>query len=164
MTTDADTMTADQEQVLELHREWVAANMIGDTTWCRANMAGGDDGVRLFNTNGSEYIGVEHWCALWDVYRHRIKGDRVAKRPPIFESVDPVVRVHGDIAWVTSWFRAQADVEGVPLPELCRATEIWERSEGGWKMVHGHWSFGGPGAPADGHGPELKYQEWTPLH
>lgn len=163
MPNDAGAMT-DEEQVLQLHHEWVAANRIGDTAWCRANMRGGPEGVHLFNTNGSEYIGVEHWCNLWDIYRTRIKGDRVKKEPPIFESVDPIVEVSGDIAWVSSWFRAKADVQGKPLPELSRATEIWKRTDDGWKMVHGHWSFGGPGAPAEGHGPELKYQEWKPLH
>ena len=87
------------------------------------------------------------------IYRNRIKGDRVKKEPPIFESVDPHIEVSGDIAWVTSWFRAQADVQGTPLPELSRATEIWKRTDDGWKMVHGHWSFGGPvaGVPGTGH-------------
>lgn len=163
MTSDTNART-DEELILELHLDWVKANRTGDTAWCRANMADDGEPIRLFNTNGSEYVGVEHWCSLWDVYRTRIKGDRETKEPPIFESVDPHIHISGDIAWVTSWFRAQADVQGKPLPELSRATEIWKRTDDGWKMVHGHWSFGGPGAPADGDGPALLYQEWTPLH
>jgi ketosteroid isomerase-like protein len=161
---DETSTKTDEEQILQLHLDWVQANRTGDTAWCRANMRSGPDGIRLFNTNGSEYVGVEHWCSLWDIYRTRIKGDRVKKEPPLFESVDPHIEICGDIAWVTSWFRAKADVQGKPLPELSRATEIWMRTDDGWKMVHGHWSFGGPGAPANGGGPELKYQEWTPLH
>lgn len=164
MSADTTTTRSEEEEITRLHLAWVKANRSGDTTWCRENMRSGDDGVRLFNTNGSEYRGVEHWCRLWDHYRHVIIGDRAAKSLPLFESVEPQVHVNGDVAWVTSWFRAKATVAGQPLPELSRGTEIWERTGEGWKMVHGHWSFGGPGAPADGAGPALKWQEWTPLH
>ena len=97
MPSDTDAQK-DEEQLLQLHLDWVQANRTGDTAWCRANMRSGPDQIRLFNTNGSEYLGVEHWCDLWDIYRDRIKGDRVKKEPPLFESVDPKIEVCGTVA------------------------------------------------------------------
>lgn len=163
MSSDTTVGTEEQE-LLGLHHEWVRANRTGDTGWCRQHMRSGDQGVRLFNTNGSEYLGVEHWCSLWDVYRTVIKGDRTANEPPQFSSEEIDVHARGDVAWVTYWIRAKADLPDRPLPELSRGTEVWERVDGSWRMVHGHWSFGGPGATASGRGPEPESQAWVPLH
>ena len=114
-------------------------------------MAPGHDGTILFNTNGSVYVGVEHWCELWDYYRDHIKGDRRTQgEPPRFESVDPRVTVSGDAAWVLYRLRMIGKLDGEPLPEQSRGTEIYERIDGEWVMVHGHWSIGEPGGPAGG--------------
>jgi ketosteroid isomerase-like protein len=149
MSADLATRS-DEAEVLRMHQDFVTANRTGDTAWCRANMAPGEMGITLFNTNGSTYQGVEHWCELWDYYRHHIKGDRVKKEPPLFESVDPVVTVNGDAAWVIYRLRMAGTLDEEMLPPMARGTEIWRREGDRWVLVHGHWSVGGPGGPAGG--------------
>jgi ketosteroid isomerase-like protein len=146
-----ETLVTPEEEILNIHLGYVLANRTGDTAWCRANMAGGDDGVILYNTNGSNYIGVEHWCNLWDYYKDHIKGDRRTKgEPPLFESSQRRITVSDDAAWVTYRMRMVGKLDGVEMPEDARGTEIYQRIDGEWRMVHGHWSIGGPGGPAGG--------------
>jgi len=49
-------------------------------------------------------------------------------------------RVDGqdDVAWFTYHFAIESPSVGEPI--LGRATEIWMRRPGGWKLTHGHWS------------------------
>lgn len=141
-----ETLLSPEEEILKLHLDFIVANRTGDTAWCRANMAGGDEGAILFNTNGSNYIGVEHWCRLWDFYREHIKGDqRTGGEPPLFEGHNQRVTVNGDSAWVTYRLKMIGRIYGEPLPEDARGTEIYQKIDGEWKMVHGHWSIGSPG-------------------
>jgi ketosteroid isomerase-like protein len=141
-------LNEDEQTVLDVHEEWLIANRTADTDWCRANMTA--DGV-FCNTNGSRYLGAEHWCQLWDEYRAHIKGDRRTQgEPPLLISTDVDVTVEGDVAWVTGRNKFYGKFDGERLPEDARTTEIYRRVDGAWKMVHGHWSWGSPGGPAGG--------------
>jgi ketosteroid isomerase-like protein len=144
-------VATDLDEVKRLHEEFIVANRTGDTAWCRAHMAPGDEAIILFNTNGSAYHGVEHWCSLWDYYRDHIKGDRrTGGKPPLFESVEPHYTVVGDAAWVVYRLRMVAKLDDVPVPEQARGTEIYQRLNGVWTMVHAHFSIGESGGPMGG--------------
>jgi ketosteroid isomerase-like protein len=146
-----ETKLSPEEELLEIHQRYVVANRTGDTAWCRANMAGGEDGVVLFNTNGSNYVGVDHWCNLWEYYQKHITGDsRTKGEPPLFESIDPKVTVVGDAAWITYRLRMVGKLDGEKMPESARGTEIYRNIDDQWQMVHGHWSIGEAGGPAGG--------------
>lgn len=48
------------------------------------------------------------------------------------------VDVSGDAAWITSHVLIESPQ--LPMPFVGRGTEIWVRSESGWRLRHGHWS------------------------
>ncbi|MFQ5599980.1 MAG: YybH family protein [Candidatus Krumholzibacteriia bacterium] len=52
--------------------------------------------------------------------------------------VDPVVVVHGDVAWLTA--NIMVDSPMLPVPFVGRGTEIWVRRDGAWRLIHAHWS------------------------
>ncbi|HEX6311446.1 MAG TPA: nuclear transport factor 2 family protein [Acidimicrobiia bacterium] len=137
-TTDLST---DETAVLELHRRFVAANQAIDVGWLRANLAPGPDALVWFNLNKSDYIGVDHICRLWEFLAAVAGG---AEQHVTDE--DAHVHVVGDVAWVDSHIRIRADF-GVMgrVDQSSRATEIWQRTNGGWKMRHFHCSEHEPG-------------------
>jgi len=134
-------ISTDEERILELHREFVAANQAIDVGWLRAHMAPGADTLTWFNLNKSDYVGVDHICRLWEFL-----GAAAAGAQQRCESIDPSVHVDGDIAWVDSHIRLEADF-GVmgKVSQSARSTEIWQRRDGEWKMAHFHCSEHEPG-------------------
>lgn len=148
MTTDVDSRLGELQRQ---HTDFMVANRTGDTAWCRAHFVPGDDAIVLFNTNGSAYHGVEHWCALWDYYRDHIKGDRrTGGEPPLFQDLDTRYTIVGDAAWVVYRMRMVAKLDGQPVPEQARGTEIYQYADGEWKLAHAHFSIGESGGPANG--------------
>jgi ketosteroid isomerase-like protein len=130
------TTEADAVRVLELHREFVAANQAIDVDWLRAHMAPGPDTLTWFNLNKSDYIGVDHICRLWEFLAHVAGGAE-----QYVSSSDPHVHVDGNIAWVDSHIDLEADFGAMgKVKQSSRATEIWRRDGDDWKMVHFHCS------------------------
>ena len=135
----ASTTTTDEETVLELHHGFVQANTTGDTAYLRAHMAPGPEGFRWYNLNKSVYVGMDHIIRLWD-FLVSLGGH--AECPIIEEQV----RVNGDVAWVTYIMGFNADFGAMgKVNQNARSTEIWERQDGEWKMVHFHCSDYAPG-------------------
>jgi ketosteroid isomerase-like protein len=66
----------------------------------------------------------------------RIKIEKV-------EMVDPKVQRSGDLAVLTfNLVDYGAQMDGGPKATArWNATEVYERRNGGWKIVHSHWSF-----------------------
>lgn len=58
--------------------------------------------------------------------------------PAEWTEVHSSVRVHGEVGWHTSHLAIESD--DLAEPFLGRATEIWVRRPGGWRLVHAHWS------------------------
>jgi ketosteroid isomerase-like protein len=56
------------------------------------------------------------------------------------EIVDPKVQVHGDIAVLTFRFVSRGNESEMRW----NTTEIYRRSEDGWRIIHSHWSFTQP--------------------
>ena len=55
-----------------------------------------------------------------------------------FEVVE--AEVHGDTAYTVGFEHTSASVNGVPRTYSLRATQIYRREEGEWKVVHRHGS------------------------
>ena len=128
--------TADEARVLELHDGFVAANQAIDVEWLRAHVAPDADALVWFNLNKSDYIGADHICRLWEFLREVAGGAEQH-----VESIEPHVHVVGDVAWVDSHITIRADFGPMGrIEQASRATEIWRRTAGDWRMVHFHCS------------------------
>ena len=131
--------TTDEETILDLHHGFVEANTTGDTSYLRAHMAPGPEGFRWYNLNKSVYVGMDHIIRLWDFL---VAMGGSAECPILEEQV----RVNGDVAWVTYIMGFNADFGPMgKVSQNARSTEIWERQDGEWKMVHFHCSTHVPG-------------------
>ena len=134
-------MSSDEQQIRELHEGFLAANNTGDTAFLRKHMAPGADVLTWYNLNQSNYLGVDHICELWDFLRGATEGKEARSA-----ACDERVAVSGDAAWVTYGLRFQADFGALgKVDQDARATEIWQRRDGGWRMVHFHCSNHVPG-------------------
>ena len=63
-----------------------------------------------------------------------------------FEMIDPRVQRHGDVAILTfNLVDYGAQLDGSPKSTArWNSTEIYQRINGQWKIVHSHWSFTKP--------------------
>ncbi|MGH9030687.1 MAG: YybH family protein [Acidimicrobiia bacterium] len=135
----ATATTTDEATILELHHGFVEANKTGDTSYLRAHMAPGPEGFRWYNLNKSVYVGMEHIIRLWD-FLVALGGQATI---PIKEEQ---VHVSGDVAFVSYIMQFDADFGAMgKVSQSARSTEIWERQNGEWKMIHFHCSEHEPG-------------------
>jgi ketosteroid isomerase-like protein len=138
-TIDASRLSTDEQEILELHRGFVHANTCGDTDFLRAHMAPGPEGFRWYNLNKSVYVGMDHIIRLWD-FLVAMGGSAEC---PIHEEQ---VHVNGDMGFVSYRQGFYADFGAMGQVHFeARSTEIWERQDGEWKMVHFHCSEHEPG-------------------
>ncbi len=129
----------DYEQIKELHDGFVQANTNANTAYLRAHMAPGPEGFRWYNLNKSIYVGMDHICRLWD-FLAAIGG--TAECPILEEQI----RINGDMAVVSYVIDFKADFGPMGKTSMvARTTEVWERLDGEWKMIHFHCSEHEPG-------------------
>ncbi len=129
------TMSTDEAKIWELHRGFVEANKTAYHPFLEANMAPGDS-LLWYNLNQSNYHGVDHIVELWKMLATLIDG-RAAKCDPR----DDKVTVVGDMALVTYILDFDADFGDLGrFEQEARCTEVWQRIDGEWKMVHFHCS------------------------
>jgi ketosteroid isomerase-like protein len=141
---------SDTEAVLAVHDGWLAANETGDVAWLRENLA---PDYFMINLNGALYDGLDHICRLWEYYRTTTAGWGILPGPrATAEVVHRVVRVVGDVGWVAYRFvyRGVATDMGGSFELPSRGTDVMERRDGRWLIVHGHYSVGEPGGPEGG--------------
>jgi ketosteroid isomerase-like protein len=94
-----------------------------------------------YNLNQSNYHGVDHIVDLWKMLAAMSQG-REAK----CESRDDAVTVVGDMALVTYLLDFAADFGALgKFVQEARSTEVWQRMDGDWKMIHFHCSNYVPG-------------------
>src|SRR5690349_7325275 len=75
--------------------------------------------------------------------RERMEGIRGKIKIERDEIIDPKVQVVGDAAILTMRFVS----EGSEGTAQWNCTEVYRKSEDGWKIIHTHWSYTKPEAP-----------------
>jgi ketosteroid isomerase-like protein len=104
-------------------------------TWCPAGHA------TWFNLNQSNYVGVDHISELWQ-FLSGVSSGRKAE----CKVSDELVTVSGDAAWVVYALDFRADFGAMgKVAQDARCTEVWQRLNGDWRMVHFHCSNHVPG-------------------
>jgi ketosteroid isomerase-like protein len=132
---------SDEERIWELHRGFVDANKVGDSQFLRDHMAPGPDALIWYNLNQSNYIGVDHIVELWDMLRAAMGG-----KTAVVEARDERVTVVGEVALVSYLLNFAADFGALgKFIQEARDTEVWQRMNGDWKMIHFHCSNYIPG-------------------
>ena len=71
--------------------------------------------------------------ALYDSIRGKVKIDRS-------EIIEPRVQVAGDVAVLTFRFESHGSEGAVHW----NTTEVYRRTEAGWRIIHTHWAFRQP--------------------
>jgi ketosteroid isomerase-like protein len=133
--------TDDEKRVFELHRDFVIANTVGDHEFLEAHMIAGAKDLTWFNLNESNYIGVDHIVELWK-FLAKAMGGKTAK----CEIVEEKMEVVGDMAYVAYMLDFAADFGNLgAFVQFARTTEVWRKTDDGWKMVHFHCSNHTPG-------------------
>lgn len=142
---DGGTET-DREQLLFLHHEYLRAN--DDLDYERLKNVWDDNPEnRHYNTNGHTYDGLPDWENIWNFYR------------PQFRLISPYspgrvrIVVRGDMACITAdyvsrhkeWIGRTSEHN----PSYYRATQVAVRTEGGWKVIHAHFSVQDTGPRPD---------------
>jgi ketosteroid isomerase-like protein len=133
-------LTADEDAIWTLHHDFVLANKTAHHPFLEAHMAPGMTLI-WYNLNQSNYLGVDHIVELWKMLATAMDG-----RPATCDSRDDIVTVVGDMALVTYIISLSADFGELGKYEQDgRTTEVWQRLEGEWKMIHFHCSNYLPG-------------------
>jgi ketosteroid isomerase-like protein len=139
-TATATDIAADQEAVRILHEGFINANRTGDWPFLEAHMAAGDT-LLWYNLNQSNYHGVNHIVDLWKMLKAAMGG-----KEAICEPRDDIITVVGDVALVTNLLNFEADFGALgKFVQQSRNTEVWQRMDGEWKMIHFHCSNYIPG-------------------
>jgi len=135
-----ETLSTDEAKIWELHKGFVEANKTGHHPFLEAHMVSGDR-LLWYNLNQSNYHGMDHIVELWKMLAS-VTPDGEAK----CDTRDESVTVMGDTALVTYLldFAADFGVLGKAVQEA-RNTEVWQRIDGDWKMIHFHSSNYVPG-------------------
>jgi ketosteroid isomerase-like protein len=133
-------MSSDEARIWELHNGFVAANRTGHHPFLEEHVAPGMTLV-WYNLNQSNYHGVDHIVELWKMLAAATQG-REAKCEPR----DDEVTVVGDMALVTYLLDFAADFGAMgKFVQEARNTEVWQRMDGEWKLIHFHCSNYVPG-------------------
>ena len=93
-----------------------------------------DDAVVYFDPFQERRLdGIAELKALYEGLRGAVHLDQ-------YELIDPSVRIVGDCALLTFNFVSRTG----DAVQRWNTTELYERRECGWKIVHSHWSFTKP--------------------
>jgi ketosteroid isomerase-like protein len=130
----------DEAEVLALHHAFVEANKTADHPFLEAHMAPGMT-LLWYNLNQSNYHGVDHIVELWKMLAGVMNG-----KPGTVTTRDDTVTIIGDAALVTYLIDLAADFGQLgKVAQEGRTTEVWQRMDGEWKMIHFHCSNYVPG-------------------
>ncbi|WP_033294012.1 nuclear transport factor 2 family protein [Amycolatopsis jejuensis] len=146
---------SDHTELWDLLLRFLEANDTIDTDVLRTIWSA-DPGCLFFNANGFTYRGLDDWCRIWDFYR------------PQFEVIEPFdpgqtqVRIRGTIAvavtekgrrhkrWVPQSGRDLDDRQlAAGVISYWRATQVFEQTDAGWRVVHAHFSEEATGTRPD---------------
>ncbi|HWG59502.1 MAG TPA: nuclear transport factor 2 family protein [Candidatus Acidoferrales bacterium] len=80
------------------------------------------------------------WPAIEEQYRHLFSGPVKAR----VELSDYSIHEQGDVFYMTGYEKGEIAKDGQAAPFRFRTTRIFVKSDGRWKQVHYHGSFGDP--------------------
>lgn len=131
---------SDEQTIRELHDGFIEANKTGHWPFLEEHMAPGDTLI-WYNLNQSNYYGKDHIVELWKMLSAATQG-----KAAVVEPRDEVVTVIGDAGLVTYLLEFAADFGALgKFVQETRSTEVWQRLDGEWKMIHFHCSNYIPG-------------------
>jgi ketosteroid isomerase-like protein len=121
---------ADQAIIAQERRalaQWAEGNPLG-------YLATVADDVTYFDDIGAHtrIDGIEALRAYFTSLQGKIKPHR-------YELVDPKVQLYGDIGILTLRYRAST-IDGQPVAHW-KASSVYRRVSGEWRIVHAHWSL-----------------------
>ena len=120
-----------ETKVLNLHCEFVEANKTAYHPFLEANMAP-EMSLLWYNLNQSNYHGVDHIVELWKMLASVMNG-----KAGTISTRDDAVTIIGDAALVTYIIDLAADFGSLgKVDQEGRTTEVWQRIDGEWKMIH----------------------------
>jgi ketosteroid isomerase-like protein len=130
----------DRRRLLECMDAYLDANGGFDWEKLQDIWSGAPEAV-FFNLNGHTYKGREHWTRLWRYYR-----DNVASG--YWTPFDVGGVVNDDLAVIWSERHTRSEWVGKdPVPSrpygkdfVSRATMVFRREDGDWRVVHVHFS------------------------
>jgi ketosteroid isomerase-like protein len=127
---------ADRADVVAVHETLLAAMEAGDGPGVAALLDSAHDILMFHPAVETRFDGAD---AIADGI-----GRMLGKNSPVeITEVHLQVWVDGDVAWLTSHLLLESP--SVTDPFAARGTEIWRRTEDGWRLGHAHWS----GQPSD---------------
>jgi uncharacterized protein (TIGR02246 family) len=109
-----------------------AALARGDTSAAAALLA---EDALVFESGG-----VEHGRAEYAA--HHLPADAAFSKAVSTKVTRRSARVDGPLAWVASEGRVAGIYKGKAINSVMTETMVLRRGEGGWKIVHVHWSSG----------------------
>ncbi len=56
------------------------------------------------------------------------------------EMLDPRVTIHGDVAWITYYWKDAGTRDGVPFQSSGKSTRIFAKEDDRWLCIHGHYT------------------------
>lgn len=126
---------SDTDRVIELHKQFITANTHEDVEFLGSNSW---QDVTWYNLNKSNYMSQEAILKLWRML-HEARPDLT--KDAALSVRDEIVTVVGDAAWVVYMLHVDYDFgELRKITTAARATEIWRRIDGDWKLAHFHCS------------------------
>ena len=130
----------DDARVTELHEQFIVANTHEDTDWLSAHI---HPDVTWFNLNKSNYYGDEAIIELWK-WLYEQRPDKTQDATIVV--TERTLKVVGDAAVVAYNMQIDYDFgEAAQFHAGARATEVWLRLDGDFKLAHFHCSEHEPG-------------------
>ncbi len=124
-------VAADEQAVLEAHRKLIEAYQEGSIDGFSWLLTSSPDLVIFHPLERARFIGKEAAReGLLEMFGHLREAE--------WTEAHTALTLQGDVAWLTS--EVLIESPSLRAPFLGRGTEIWVREDGGWRLVHGHWS------------------------
>ena len=140
-TETSSNVDAEMAEIKGIIHKYAQSIDGADTNLASQIWATGND-VSFIHPRGHEHGGEEIKTNLYG----KTMGDRFSERK--LKVHDVVVHILKDAAWAEFYwdFTAKLRIDGSKLMTTGRESQVYSRSEGGWKLVHVHYS----GMPVSG--------------
>jgi ketosteroid isomerase-like protein len=124
--------TADETEVFRLHRMWVDANQTWNIDDFVPHM---EEDVACFAGDGSVLRGRDHLVREW-----RTLGEMIEDEFDM-ETSEVQLEVFSEAAWLVYEFHLRGYLDKAPFDQRGRATELYRKRDGRWRMAVGHFSW-----------------------